>query len=379
VDIAMTIKQTLRFLLCLLALGALGACETISEKRKIDYKTTRTLPPLEVPPDLTGLPDTAIPGAPVAPPSKATYSEYVTDKKAPAPGAGAAVLPDVGDIRMMRDGQARWLVVKAAPDRVFPLVRSFILNNGLLIDKEKPEAGVLETDWAENRAKVGTGSQRLLAKWLGTLYSTGTRDKFRFRLERGAVPGTTEIYLSHRGMEEVVSHAAPDGMPAATLWQPAKSDPDLEAEVLQLLMVHLGRKEEQAKAVLAQGLATSPAERARLNRNGERVFLSLQDSLDRAWRRVGLSLDRIGFTVEDRDRSKGVYYVRYVDPEKAQNRPGFFSRMFGAEDKKPEEQYEIHLKAADGGTDVAVVGKESAPETAKTGERILSLLYEQLK
>ena len=35
---------------------------------------------------------------------------------------------------------------------------------------------------------------------------------------------------------------------------------------------------------------------------------------DRAWRRVG-ALDRVGFTVEDRDPLRRVYYVRYVDPE----------------------------------------------------------------
>ena len=43
--------------------------------------------------------------------------------------------------------------------------------------------------------------------------------------------------------------------------------------------------------------------------------LTLDEPFDRAWRRVGLALDRVGFTVEDRDRAKGLYYVRYVDPK----------------------------------------------------------------
>jgi len=142
--------------------------------------------------------------------------------------------------------------------------------------------------------------------------------------------------------------------------------------------VHLGYTEEKAAAVLAQG-APAPAERARLARTGDAVLLNVQDDLDRAWRRVGLSLDRIGFTVEDRDRSKGVYYVRYIDPDKADKKKGFFSGWFGGSDKKTDEQYQVHLKTAAAGTDVEVLTKDGVPESSKTGERILSLLYEQLK
>ena len=232
--------------------------------------------------------------------------------------------------------------------------------------------------WAENHAKVGSGTQLFLAKWLGTLYSTGTRDKFRIRLERGAQPGTTEVYIAHRGMEEVLVPNNTGAQGGDVRWQPRASEPEAEVEMLRSLVVHLGKTEEQAKTIVAQAPAP-PSERARITRRGDDVFLNLEDSLDRAWRRVGLSLDRSGFTVEDRDRSKGVYYVRYIDPDKPSDRPGFFARMFGAEDKKNNEQYQIHLQTAATGTDVAVKGKDGAPESAKTGERILSLLYEQLK
>jgi outer membrane protein assembly factor BamC len=371
-------KSATKLLLVLVAAVAAGACTSIAEKRKIDYKTTRTLPPLEVPPDLAAVPEVGQPAA-AAPGKPATFSTFAQDRKTqPAGALPAAVLPAVPDMRMERDAQARWLVAQGTPQELWPRVREFVLANGLLIERENPEAGVLETDWAENRAKVGTAGQMLLAKWLGTLYSTGTRDRFRIRLERGAQSGTTEIYVAHRGMEEVVSEAGTGGTAAATRWQPRPPEPELEAEMLRLMIVYLGKTEEQAKAIVAQTPA-APAERARLARRGDGVLLSLDDSLDRAWRRVGLSLDRIGFTVEDRDRSKGVYYVRYIDPDQEQKKPGWFARMFGAEEKKGDERYEIHLQASTAGTDVAVKGKDGAAGSAKTGERILSLLYEQLK
>ncbi len=365
--------------ICLLAGIALVACSTIEEKRKVDYKSTRTLPPLEVPPDLSAIPDTRLPSG--SQPSTTTYSAFVTGSKvAPSGAQPSGVLPQVVNMRIERDSQTRWLVVQETPENLWPRVREFVTSAGLVIDRENPATGVIETEWAENRAKVGSFMQQKLSKWLGTLYSTDTRDKFRVRLERGAQPGTTEIYVAHQGMEEVVvPHTSGDTKDQRVRWVPRAAEPDIEAEMLRLLIVYLGNTDEQTHTILSQTPGT-PAERAHLTRTADKTALSLDDSLDRAWRRVGLSLDRIGFTVEDRDRSKGIYYVRYIDPDKdIVDKPGFFGRLFGASDKKDNEQYQIHLQTSDAGTAVAVKSKDGAPEVSKTGERILSLLYEQLK
>ena len=362
---------------------AVVGCQSIEQKRKIDYRNTRALPPLEIPPDLSGLPDREHPAGQASGTTTATYSDLSKDQKTvPATGAGQAVLPQYPGVRLAREGQARWLVVNAEPQAVWNPVREFVLANGLLIAEENPTTGIIETDWAENRAKVGTGTQKLLAKWMGSLYSTGLRDKYRVRLERGTAPGTTEIYLSHQGMEEeAVTNSSTSG-PSGSIWKPRPSDPELETEMLQRLVAHIGGQQAVAKAAPA---AATPAEsptpiNATLTRNGDGVSsLSLQDSLDRAWRRVGLSLDRIGFTVEDRDRSKGIYYVRYIDPDKQGKTKGVLSRWFGGDEKLPPNQYQVHLKPAESGTAVEVLDKNGVPEGTKTGERILSLLYEQLK
>lgn len=366
------------FFICLLAAMALSACQAISEKRKIDYKNTRTLPPLDIPPDLSSPPGAG--ESPVGPasPGAATYSGYLSEKNSqPKSTVGSEVVPSYDGIRLGRDGQIRWLVVKATPESLWPQVREFVLNNGLIIDKENSETGVIETDWAENRANVGTGAQKLLAKSLGSLYSTGLRDKYRIRLERGAA-GTTEIYLSHRGMIETLAENSGPGDVNRTMWQPRPSDPELEVEMLRLLMARLGVKEEQTKSALASA-ATPVLERAQLSRAQEQVMLRLQDNFDAAWRRVGLSLDRTGFTVQDRDRSKGVYYVRYIDPDNGPKKKGFFGRMFSKSEKPATDEYQIHLKGGDTSTDVEVLSKDGAAEKSKTGERILTLLYEQLK
>lgn len=372
-------KRFATLFLCLLAAIAVGACQTIAEKRKIDYKSTRTLPPLDIPPDLSA--PEGVKGPDQGEPGTATYSGFITEKGAqPKTPAGGEVLPTFDDLRLERDGQARWLVVKMTPDQVWPKLREFILNNGLLIDKENPRTGIIETDWAENRAKVGTGTQKLLAKALGTLYSTGTRDKYRIRLEKGSAPGTTEIYLTHRSMVETLVEDVPPGGVGETRWQAGPSDPGLEAEMLRLLMVSLGAKEDKAASVIAAAAtAPPPAERAKLIRQADATSLALQEDFERAWRRVGLALDRTSFTVEDRNRSKGIYYVRYIDPDAARKKKGFFSRLFGKKEKEPTNEYQILVKGDESTSQVEVRNKEGAEENSKTGERILTLLYEQLK
>lgn len=364
--------------LSLLALGV-AACSTDTQ-RVIDYKSTRTLPPLEVPPDLASTPAGVDPAARAQP--STTYSQYSAEQKkettAPVAAGDKPVLPQYQNVNINREAGVRWLTVRSEPQALWPRVRDFVLANGLVISRENPQIGIIETEWAENRANVGDALQRTFARWFGTLYSTGLRDRFRIRLERGAEPGTTDIFIVHQGMEEFVLPGY-SGI-VETRWRPRASDPELEIEMLRLLMVGLGTPEPAAKQLVAS-VAAAPArsERARLTRDQEAVLLSLQDDLDRAWRRVGLAVDRMGFTVEDRDRSKGVYFVRYLDPDYGSDKGNWFTDLFTSDKPRPNDQFQIHVKDGAQGTTVEVLNKDGAPENSKVRERILTLLYEQLK
>ncbi|WP_074974540.1 outer membrane protein assembly factor BamC [Nitrosospira multiformis] len=366
--------------LCLAA--AVAGCSVFSdilpEAKKINYKSAGKLPPLEIPPDLTApgsderyhVPD-------ISPTGVATFSSYDKErsKTAGITTGGASILPsmDEAGVRMERSGTQRWLVVNGEPEEIWPIVRDFWQELGFLIKIEMPEAGVMETDWAENRAKIPEDIIRnTLGKLLDSMYSTGERDKFRTRLERGE-NGTTEIYISHRGMDEVI-----EGANVRTVWQPRPSDPDLEAEMLSRLMMRFGVTEERARSAVA---SMGVQERARLN--GEKSgILTVTEAFDRSWRRVGLALDRIGFTVEDRNRSQGVYFVRYVNPE-AENGAGtgLLSKLafWRDEDSDKPGQYRIQLSEAGTNTDVTVLNKDGVAEDSSDAKRILKLLYEQLK
>ena len=376
---------------CAIALAAaLAGCGgNLIESQRIEYKSAAKLPPLEVPPDLTApSADDRFEVPDVAPSSTATFSSYCAERSGTQrPSARSDVLPMVTDVHIERAGSQRWLVVPQPAEKVWPVVKDFWQEQGFMVEVEQPQAGVMETDWVENRAKLPLDIvRRTLGRALDTLYSTGERDKYRTRLERGAQSGTTEIYVSHRGVEEVYTNSNPTGASdRSTRWQPRPSDPGLEAEFLVRLMTRFGVDESKARTMVD----TAGSDRASLaSGNDGTMLLRLDEPFDRAWRRVGLALDRVGFTVEDRDRAKGFYFVRYVDQEvdaEGKRNEGFFSKLMFWRSKQEvkAEQYRIMVKEnreKSGDTSqVQVLNKEGGPESSDTAKRILSLLHQQLK
>ncbi|UCV23876.1 outer membrane protein assembly factor BamC [Ferribacterium limneticum] len=367
--------------LSLLAI-ALAGCSVLPESRKIEYKSASKAPTLEVPPDLSQIarddrylvPDAAGKGS-------ATFSAYSADRTPQAQAQNSVVLPQVDKVRVERSGNQRWLVVAAPADKLWDTVKDFWQETGFIISVERPEAGVMETDWAENRAKIGDDILRnTLGRLLDSLYSTGERDKFRTRFEPGATPGTTDIFISHRAMEEVYTSSAKDD----TRWQPRAADPELEAEMLRRLMVRFGSEEKRAEASIASVKAEP---RAKLAKSDDGAgTLEVLERFDRAWRRVGLALDRVGFTVEDRDRSRGLYFVRYVDPEldnRSKKDNGLLSKLAFWKSAEPpassKVQYRIYVSDAGEQSTVKVLSNEGGTDKSETAKKILGLLLQQLQ
>ncbi|MDB5884938.1 MAG: NlpBDapX family lipoprotein [Polaromonas sp.] len=360
----------------LVAVSLLAGCSTIRETmdgERIDYKSSGAKgPSLDVPPDLTQLSRETryvVPGTAVS----ATSFQVAQ----PTQSVGTAAT-SVGDVRIERAGSQRWLVVNRPADKVWTPVRDFWLESGFLLTQDQEKLGIMETDFAENRAKLPQDFIRnALGKVFESLYSTGERDKFRTRLERRP-DGGTEIYISHRGMEEVVTGATAGNKSGdSTVWQPRATDPELEAEFLRRLMVKLGVTQEQSKALVAAG---TTQQSSRVSMVNNLPVVQMNEGFERAWRRVGLALDRTGFTVEDRDRSQGTYFVRYVEPVAAKGEPGFFSKLFsGTAAPALPLKYRITLKSEGEKTTVSVLNAQGAPESSANAQRIVQVIADDLK
>ncbi|MBS0609922.1 MAG: outer membrane protein assembly factor BamC [Comamonadaceae bacterium] len=348
---------------------SLSACSVLQDD-KIDYKSATKGPTLEVPPDLNQLSrDTryTVPGGSVS------AAAFEAGQAQQPRGTANAAPQSIGDVKIERDGNQRWLLVNRAPDQLWEPVRDFWLESGFVFTTEQPKLGILETDWAENRAKLPQDIIRsTIGKVFDSLYSTGERDKFRTRLERTA-SGGTEIFITHRGMQEVYTTTHKD----ATVWQPRPADTELETEFLRRLMVKLGASQEQAKAAAATPIVITPG--ARMATVGDVPVVQLDEAFDRAWRRVGVSLDRTGFTVEDRDRSKGVYFVRYVAPTDKKEQ-GFFSKLFTrSPDASAPLKYRIVVRSEGNQSTVSVLNAAGTPEASADAQRIVRVLADDLK
>ncbi|GAB2880600.1 outer membrane protein assembly factor BamC [Uliginosibacterium flavum] len=313
-----------------------------------------------------------------------TASTYATPAATNAATAGTVQsgATTTGNIRIERVGNERWLVVQGmSTSALWPQLQNYWKDLGFVLVSENAQAGLMETEWAENHAKIqGDPIQDLLSKALGTRYSTGERDKYRLRMETTAQPGAVEIYISHRGMIEVRNSGNQDG----THWEPRANDPALEAEMLQRLMVRLGTEEKVAQKAVVEAKAPV-AERAQLGNAADGVLqLTVNEPLDRAWRQLGLALDRSGVVVEDRDRAKSAYLVRYIATEDAttqKERDGWFARMFSWGSKKETGTNQFRVEAvADGQqTVVRLLNKEGAAAPAASAKQILGLLYKEMK
>lgn len=418
-------NSVLRCGVLLLLATVLAGCDSIPFiDNTSDYKGAGRSKPLEVPPDLTAVRTSSTYNVP----GSTSYSAYSQNQEAVEQNGPQPVLADVKNVRMVKAGSQRWLVVNAPAEKIWPIVREFWLDQGFAVRVENPEVGVMETEWLEADAikmkedKRGYGEK--FDAWMDKLSGLADRRKFRTRLERGEKDGTTEIYMTHR----TVAGAPDDGKNVVNtqlgrietgyrLDADKKNtagqefDADLDAELLRRMMVKLGLDEQKAEQVVAQAASDKRAEV--IKEKDQSVTLKLNEPFDRAWRRVGLALDRIGFVTEDKNRSEGIFYVRYADTEAEdpiKKKKGLLERLkfWGGEDEeekaaskddssksmgdklkfwkgsedgdKSSKQYQIQvLENADDTSDVYVLTKENKRNTTTTANRIISLMYEQLK
>ena len=358
----------------------LSGCSTLEES-KINYKSASQAPTLEVPPDLTQLKRDS--RYQVAGSNSALFSAAsAAGPTRTAPDAGTAA-NQAGEARIVRSGTQRFLVINRSADSVWEPLREFWKDNGFVLSLDQPELGIMETDWAENRAKL---PQDFLRKTIGrvfdSFYSTGERDRFRTRVERTA--NGLEITVTHRGLTEIYTSSMKD----ATIWSPRTTDPELEIEFLHRLMMRLGGQGLSINAAstsaaspfkAASSVAVMPAD-VKVIKQNNLPAIEITDSFERAWRRVGVAIDRTGFTVEDRDRAQGVFFVRYAPPGATGKEPGFFAKLFTSDKVIPTlTKYRIAVTSKGDVSTVMVQGADGIPETSANADKIIKLLADEIK
>jgi len=361
------------------ALVALNGCtsvrEALSGQNAINYQSTVRTDPLSIPPDLTQASADPRYRAPAT--GSTTFTQFQAQTAGVGPGVAmtqVAVLPSYPDIEVRRDKDLRWLVVKMPPEVLFPKIEEFWYENGFNLDVIDAKAGIMITNWAENRAKIPESWLRqALGSVISMVWDSGQREKFRTVLERNG--DVTEVFVSHQQMQEVNYGEDKSNV----RWEHGREDPGLNAAMLARLMVYLGEGVDQARQRMAQAQVDplKPAVQDRVSADGTVV---IDEGFEMAWRRVGLALDSGNFAVDDRDRSTGDFFVRYVDTDTGLKReePSFLGRLFGAKSVQPAQQYRLHLQQQGTSTVVSVFNADGQRDSSATAKRILSVLAERL-
>lgn len=370
------ILSTVAVLMCVCF--GLVSCKSVTSNDTVDYKSAGAVrgPNLSYPPDLiTAQADRRY----IVQDGTATMSEYNAAAKKSAQ-LRSNVMTGIPGMRIARDGERRWLVVEKPAPELYPQIKDFWQENGFLLVIDSPSTGIMETDWAENRAKIAQDWIRsTIGGALDTIYDTGERDKYKTRLE-AIKPSETEIYITQRGAVEKCT-TDNTGACISTIWTPRPNDPELEAAFLARLMERLGMTQEQAKAMVAVPLGPKTPKAKLVQEANNQGYIELSAGFDRSWRDIGLALDRSNFTVEDRNRSNGVYYVRYINAKDVGEKKGFFTNLFSSKDdsKLQAKKYQVIVKSTgENSANVYVQDAEGKPENSPAGIQLLTLLTDQL-
>ncbi len=354
----------------------LSGCSQLKQltgsEESVNYKSTVAGDPLSIPPDLTQANQDAHYKAPAG---TATFSQYAQNQAANKSASPSdSILPAASGIQVMRDGNIRWLSVDKPAQVVYPKVVDFWGEQGFTIRSQDAKAGLIQTDWAENRAKIPEGWIRsALGSLLDQVFDSGERERFRTRVER--VNGKTEIYVSH---EQMVETPTADG--TTFKWVYGKEDPGLNAAMLARMMVFLGTDVKRAQNMVAQA-EKDPSQPQVVNAPGDPAAIQISEPFDRAWRRVGVAIDSAGFAVDDRDRSSGDYFVRYLDTDTGVkiDQGNFLTRMFGAKNTAEATPFRIHVAQQGAGSTVTVLDKNGQQDKSPTAQRIIAVLTSHMK
>ncbi len=362
------------------AFTLLAGCNTVSELigdgEQVDYKSTVRGDPLSLPPDLSAAeikPQYTAPGGAA---SAVAYNQSVAEATK-ANAAGATVLPTVAGMEVKRSGDLRWLEIDQDPNIVYPKLIAFWTDEGFTINRDNAQAGIIETDWAENRAKIpGNFLRRTLGSIIDMVSDSGERERFHTRLELSN--GKTEVYISHERMVETQMDR--DG--SQFKWLPANEDPGLNAAMMSRLMVFLGADQARAEQQIKQSAAASAVTTQPVaSFVSGATALSLNEPRDVAWRRVGNAISAAGFKIDQTDATAGTYVVRYLDTDTGVKRQeaNFISRMWGDKGNLTPLPYTVAVNQQGAQSFVTIHDQNGNHDESATAQRILTVLAQKMQ
>ena len=351
----------------------------------LEYLGSRTMPDLEVPPDLT---------------LDVVDSNFKLPAVFSADGAGKEgalpVLPKVNSIKLEGHSDFYWLSIDEPVDNLYQLVKDFWASEGFTLAMDEPVIGVMKTNWVFNEEGGKYEKKGFFARLFAPDDRSDSQDQYKTRIARDAGTATSQVYISHRGTEfKLVSLSGQEKKYAQAHliksdeedeWTFRASESELEVEMLSRLMIYLGLRQSEVDVQLANTKLFSPRASIHTDFAGEEAkgetFILVKDEFSRSWNRTLHQLERLNFDVISADLSRGLgnnaVILVETDIEMEVKDSGFFS--FSSKTKTVKKRVKLifseetpEITRIDMETDRGDV--DNSPE----GAEFLSFLYQYLK
>lgn len=339
---------------------------------RINYKNNRSVKTLDFPPDLTkpeydmafALPaDGVISASNVS----AQANAYTLD------GRKISVLPASPTVRSGGIGNIHWLDVDTSAEALWPKLREFWRSIGIDLKRDEPRIGIMETNWAENRAGLPMNwFHKALNKALQGGFDAGYRDRYRIRLEKKSA-NTTRVYLTHKGAEKVITDSL-------TGWELRPPNHELEAELLNRLKAYLqGDSNAAVRSSITKTNRSQTSSLVSLVTQEGRHVLQVHDNYKRAWVLTGVMLDRMGLVIDKRNQAAGIYDVTYRGDDADGAKRGFLSNLFGGRKTIliKGQAYQVHVQDSRKLSEVRITDEEGKPLSAKQTQLVLARLKKE--
>tara|TARA_R110002050_G_scaffold1244_5_gene8756 strand:+ start:43843 stop:44871 length:1029 start_codon:yes stop_codon:yes gene_type:complete len=318
--------------------GAFSSLDEVIPDNSKKYRKADTMPPLDVPPDLsTTRINDDIAGKQN---NTATYSEFEEAANNPL-ASKYNIAPDTKP-SLSGEGSKRHLIVPGEREAIWAQILDFWAQNNIDITRKDIRIGLMDTE------------------------QTADDYAYRVRMERGDTSKTASIYVS-----------------AASGDNNSQKDEAMLRQLADFLGVLYQEERAKIEAVKQSQPETATVKTQLIDEAGAQKALLVGQDFSDVWNRVGRVLDSKGFAVEDRDRSRGTYFVRYLDPliEAQEKESGILSSLaFWKDDveKSPEEFYYIKLISDADKTKIVILDAEEKRTSSETAKRLLTLMQEQL-
>jgi len=316
--------------------------QTIKENRlalgevKINYYSDKSVTSLEIPPDLT------------TPSYQNSFrlSEYanvdentvnLTNKNINE--NEGEVLPEITDIKVIKSGTRKWLLVEKDSETVWNLSKDFLKQSGFAIKKSNKKIGIMETDYLENKPVIPGQSLGLIRSFFANTidnvsYTLPSVDSYRLRVEP-VDKKNTQVYLTLSSMREVVQGS---GKTESTIWESKERDVGLETEMLYKLMVYLGSDSAKAKERILSAKENRKVKVTVLEGINGYSKMVFNLNFIETWDNLAWAIDQLNLELEDRDIKEKSFYLRAANPKDL----GIMSALFGDEPLKNTIQLSVN-------------------------------------